>query len=193
MAGTLPGSALTWPDVLRMWHELDVPEGWRPEISPEGIVMTPPPSGVHNLVADAVHGDLRKQAPKALGVFQTLGVAVPSIGGIFIPDLCVVARNQVPTGAEPVAAEHVLLAVEITSPSNARHDRKRKKWAYAHGPVALYLLIDAFDEDGPSISLFSNPVDGAYRDAIRTAFGQTVKLPPPLELELDTSAFPADG
>jgi Uma2 family endonuclease len=193
MAGTLPDSALTWPDVLRMWHELDVPEGWRPEISPEGIVMTPPPSGLHNLIGAVVNRALVAATGDHLEIFQTLGVAVPSIGGIFIPDLCVVARHQVPPGSDPVAAEHVVLAVEITSPSNARHDRKRKKWAYAHGPVAHYLLIDAFDEDGPSISLFSNPVDGAYRDAIRTAFGQTVKLPPPLELELDTSTFPADG
>src|SRR5437868_2575112 len=52
MPGLLADSGLTWADVLRTWNELTVPEGWRPEITPGGIVMTPPPSGAHNLIAD---------------------------------------------------------------------------------------------------------------------------------------------
>ncbi len=189
MTITLGDSGLTWADVLRMWNELDVPEGWRPEITPEGIVMTPPPSGLHNLIAGTVNRALVAAAGDDLEVFQTLGVAVPSIGGVFVPDFCVVARSEVPLGSDPVDAGHVVLAVEITSRGNARHDRKRKRWAYAHGPVEQYLLIDAHDEDGPTISLFSNPADGGYRNAVRTSFGQKVLLGEPVPAVIDSSLF----
>jgi Uma2 family endonuclease len=190
MTTMLADSGLTWADVLRTWSELEVPEGWRPEITPRGIVMTPPPSGAHNLTAETIHGALKVAVEDSLGVFQTLGVGIPSIGGIFIPDLCVVAREHVPDGTEPVASEYVVLAVEITSRYNAAHDRKRKRWAYAHGAIDQYLLIDAFDEDGPTVSLFSNPAEGVYRNAVRMAFGQIISLAAPVKVDLDSRLFP---
>jgi Uma2 family endonuclease len=190
MIDLLADSGLTWADVLRTWNELTVPEGWRPEITPGGIVMTPPPSGAHNLIADNVHRAVVSVADEALAVFQTLGVAVPSIGGVFVPDLCVAVRAEVPFDTEPVGSEHVVLAVEITSRSNARHDRKRKKWAYAHGGIAQYLLIDAYDEDGPALLLFSNPADGVYRNAVRTPFGQKITLDEPVPAVIDSGLFP---
>jgi hypothetical protein len=33
----------TWESLLRIWRDLDVPEGWRPELTAEGIIVTPPP------------------------------------------------------------------------------------------------------------------------------------------------------
>ena len=63
------------------------------------------------------------------------------IGGIEMPDFCVAPRAEIPHNADPVPAERVLLAVEITAKSTARHDRSKKKWAYAHGSIPLYLLI----------------------------------------------------
>jgi Uma2 family endonuclease len=186
----LADSGLTWADVLRTWSELEVPEGWRPEITPGGITMTPPPSGEHNLIVESSHHILRAALDGDFGVFQSQGVGVASTGGIFIPDLCVVAREHIPRGTEPVNSEHVVLAVEVTSRSNARHDRKRKRWAYAHGGIAQYLLIDAYDEHGPTISLFSNPVDGDYRNMVRSAFGQIITLAAPVKADLDSGLFP---
>ena len=188
----LEDSGLTWAYVLRIWNELDVPEGWRPEITPEGIVISPPPSGTHNRIAGKMDRVLvTGMADDRLEVFQTQGVAIQSVGGVFIPDLCVVAGEHVPPGSDPVAAQHVLLAVEITSRSNAERDRKRKKWAYAHGPIAQYLLIDAFDEDGPMLTLFSNPQDGIYRNSTQVPFGHSLKLAPPVEVVVDGSVFPS--
>ncbi len=191
MGSTLADAGLPWAYVLRTWKALDVPEGWRPEITPEGIVMSPPPSNSHNLIADTVDDALRSAIDRSFAVFQTLGVAVLPISGIFIPDLCVVPRAAVPPGSEPVDARHVLVAVEIASKGNAEHDRKRKKWAYAHGPIAQYLLIDAFDDDGPMLSLFSNPVDGVYRNTVRVAFGEALKLADPVPAVVDSAQFPS--
>ena len=117
-------------------------------------------------------------------------MAIQSIGGIFIPDLCVVIRAQVPLGSEPVDSEFVALAVEITSPNNASHDRKRKKWAYAHGGVAQYLLVDAYDDDGPCVWVFSQPDGGTYRSAVRAPFGKMVTLADPVAVEIDSGQFP---
>lgn len=82
------------------------------------------------------------------------------------------------------------MAVEITSSGNARHDRTKKLWAYAHAPVPLYLLIDRFDEHGPTVTLFSEPVNGAYQVSVRTSFGKRVTLPEPFDVELATEGFP---
>ncbi|MFD4142930.1 MULTISPECIES: hypothetical protein [unclassified Streptomyces] len=53
-----------------------------------------------------------------------------------------------------------------------------------------YLLIDRFDEHGPTATLFTQPQNGAYKHAERVPFGDQVKLPEPFDAVLDTSAFP---
>jgi Uma2 family endonuclease len=61
---------------------------------------------------------------------------------------------------------------------------------YAHAPVPLYLLIDRYDEDGPAVTLSSDPLDGHYQRTMRVPFGESVELPEPIGLTLDTSDFP---
>ncbi|MFD7625759.1 hypothetical protein ACFV7Q_06860 [Streptomyces sp. NPDC059851] len=66
-----------------------------------------------------------------------------------------------------------------------------KLWAYAHAPVPVRLLIDGFDQHGPTSTLFTGPQNGAYRHADRVAFGEELELPQPFALTLDTAGFPA--
>lgn len=189
MSTAFADSALTWDYLLHTWRDLEVPEGWRPELTVEGIHMTPPPGGQHNLVADVINEALVRSRPEGCGIFQTQGVGIRQIGGIYVPDFCVAPRAVIPPGSDPVPAEHVLLAVEITSRGNADHDRKKKRWAYAHGPIPQYLLVDAFDEDGPAVSLFSDPVKGVYSRFVRFPFGEPIKIGEPFGVELDTTTF----
>lgn len=182
-------SPMTWDDILRTWRELEVPEGWRPELTVEGISMTPPPGGTHNLIAASINRQLLPAVPDGCDVFQTLGVGVRQAGGIYVPDVCVVPRAAVPPGPDPVHSADVLIAVEITSPGNAEHDRKKKKWAYAHGDIPCYLLIDPYDEDGASASLFTQPIGGVYSTTNRTAFGRSVVLNEPFGVDLSTAEF----
>ncbi|GAA4662149.1 Uma2 family endonuclease [Amycolatopsis dongchuanensis] len=189
MSTAVVDSALSWDYLLDTWRELEVPEGWRPELTVEGIHMTPPPGGTHNLIADLVHEALIAKRPEGCGIFQTQGVGIRQIGGIYVPDFCVAPREAIPHGSDPVPAEHVLLAVEITSRSTARHDRSKKKWAYAHGPIPLYLLIDPLDEDGPAVSLFSHPVKGVYSRFHRVPFGEPITIGAPFDVVLDTARF----
>lgn len=186
-ATTFYGSG--WESLLHAWRELDVPEGWRAEIDSGGITMTPPPSDRHNDIADVLHRALVRAVPESWGIYQTRGIAIVATGNLYIPDLLVLPRDAPKDEDRPVSAEHARLVVEITSKSSADHDRLAKRWAYANGPVPLYLLVDAFDAMGPHATLFSDPASGEYRHSVRTPFGDRLAIPAPFDLALDTTAF----
>lgn len=176
---------------LRAWREMDVPEGWHAEvIYPGSITVTPPPSPAHNLIAGRVHQALVQVLPAGAGVYQTLGVRVEALDRAYIPDLVVVGEAALREAASEISAEDVLLAAEITSRDNADHDRKAKRWGYAHGQVPLYLLIDPWAKPEPTATVFSEPAQGDYRRRLQVPFGECLPISAPFELELDTSAFP---
>ncbi|NIH86888.1 Uma2 family endonuclease [Amycolatopsis granulosa] len=127
MSSAVTSYGWEWEALLRTWQELDVPEGWRAEITEGGVTMTPPPGNGHNKIANKAH--------------------------------------------------------------RARTDRVEKLWAYAKAPVPLYLLIEHYREPKPSVTLFTDPVDGHYRRSEQVAFGEQIRLPAPFGLVLDTAAF----
>lgn len=183
----------TWDYLVRTWQELEVPEGWRAEIDEGSITLVPPPSLRHNMIAVDVQRALYRCLPEGQDVFQTLGVHIAPLDKLYVPDLVVIERALV-TAAEEEAAASVdaadaLLIVEVTSKSNARDDRTKKLWAYAHAPVPLYLLIDRWHEGGPTATLFSDPSGGVYQSSVQVPFGKPVELPEPFGIELDTSVF----
>ncbi|MGP4019449.1 Uma2 family endonuclease [Saccharopolyspora sp. 5N708] len=182
----------TWDELVQVWEHLDLPNrAWRAEIIEESIVMTPPPGHGHNLIANQVHRALSREIPDEWAIFQTSGVAIPLRSSLFIPDVVVIPLDVMPTDDDPtpIAAGQALLAVEITSKSNAERDRKTKLWNYAHAGVPLYLLIDRFAADGPSVLLYSEPLDGRYRRLHRVPFGDPIELPEPFDFTLETKEF----
>ncbi|WP_060884101.1 Uma2 family endonuclease [Streptomyces caniscabiei] len=81
----------------------------------------------------------------------------------------------------------VLMVVEITSydPDTGRRDRHDKPAAYGQSGIPLYLLID---RDSCTLTVHSgpDPLVGGYRHARIAKFGETVSLPGPVGIELDT-------
>ncbi|MCI2422591.1 Uma2 family endonuclease [Saccharopolyspora sp. K220] len=192
MTAALAFERSTWDELVQIWQHLDLPnKAWRAEIIEESIVMTPPPGHGHNWIANRVHRVLAREVPDEWGIFQTSGVAIPLRSSLFIPDVVVIPLDAMPTDDDPtpIPAGCALLAVEITSKSNAERDRKTKLWSYAHAGVPLYLLIDRFAGDGPSVLLYSEPLDGHYRRLHRVPFGDPIELPEPFGLTLDTKEF----
>ncbi|OEJ39624.1 restriction endonuclease [Streptomyces agglomeratus] len=183
-----------WDYLLQVWRELDVPEGWRAEIDGGQIVLVPPPHAHHNGIAAKVQRTLYRDLSEELEVYQTLGVHIAPLDKLYVPDLVVMPTALIaamdPDTSDPVDASEALLVVEITSKGNAEDDRTKKLWAYAHAPVPAYLLIDRFDEHGPTTTLFTEPQNGAYKHSERAAFGEQVRLPEPFGGLLDTGAFP---
>ncbi|MFF0535359.1 Uma2 family endonuclease [Streptomyces coelicoflavus] len=86
--------------------------------------------------------------------------------------------------ADPAGA---LMVVEVTSydSDTDRRDRHEKPAVYGQAGIPLYLLID---RDICTITVHSGPDRqvGGYRDARVTKFGETLVLPDPVGIELDT-------
>ncbi|MFD3619927.1 Uma2 family endonuclease [Streptomyces sp. NPDC058676] len=180
-----------WEELVRIWQETDAPEGCKVEII-EGIVTVAPPSpNAHNDIADLVQRSLYEVIPKDWGIYQTLGTAVPSRIGLYIPDLAVAPRQVL--RAEKgcyIPADAAELVVEITSKSNASNDRIKKAAGYAQAGVPLYLLIDNWAPGGPTITLYGEAHGDIYRVLRAGKFGASIPLPKPFDLDLDTSDFP---
>jgi Uma2 family endonuclease len=180
-----------WERMLQTWRELDVPEGWRAEILEGGITLTPGPGHGHNKISDRVHRALVGALGFEWIISQATDVAIPELLRLYRPDFTVFATTVIdrdPDGGE-LGVENAELVVEIVSRSNARTDRVEKLWAFGQAGVPLYLLIDRFDADGPSVTLYSDPADGHYRQIHKVPFGKPVELPEPIGLTLETSDF----
>ncbi|WP_066945963.1 Uma2 family endonuclease [Streptomyces lushanensis] len=181
-----------WDDLVRLWEETDAPEGSKVEII-EGIVtVSPSPANKHNKIAAKVQRSLYRVLPEDWNVCQTLGVAVPSRLGLYIPDLVVVADTALDEPGNFVPATAAELVVEITSKSNASHDRITKTASYAQAGIPLYLLIDAWAPGGPTVTLYGEPTGDVYRVHQAVKFGEDIVLPDPFGLTIETAAFPVD-
>jgi len=176
--------------VRALWEELDIPHGWRAEILEGNIFAAPPPANIDNTVASLLHRTLVRSVPDEWHIHQTQAIELGATGDIYIPDLVVYPHEKMPADGTTAPAEHALLVVEITSPSNADHDRKRKLWGYAHAPVPHYLFVDRHAKGGPHVTLYSKPEVGVYQSMVRVRYGETITLPEPFDLKIDTGTFP---
>ncbi len=181
----------TTTDLVTAWRELNIPQGWRSEIIQERIVVTPLPDQWHNLAASRlIKGLVRLMPDDRWELCTSLGVSVPSLDELYVPDLAVVPPEAMTSDQASVAGERVLLVAEITSKGTADTDRKTKMRGYAHAGVPLFLLIDRFAEEAPTVFLHSEPSpSGFYRHTHRVPFGEQIKLPEPFGLSLDTVEF----
>ncbi|MCX4846273.1 Uma2 family endonuclease [Streptomyces sp. NBC_00893] len=184
-----------WDYMLRIWRELDVPEGWRAEIDEWRMVLVPPPHAHHNGIAAKVQRRLYRNLPDDLEIYQTLGVHVAPLDRLYVPDLVVMPSELIdaadPEINDPMDAADALLIVEVTSKGNARDDRTKKYRAYARAGVPMYLLIDRFDTRGAMATLFTEPnEDGTYKHSDPVPFGKPLALPEPFGTTLLTDEFP---
>lgn len=178
-----------WPALPRTWQELDLPDGWKAEIADGGIALTPPPGYEHNDIANVVHKALARGLPDEWGIQQTLGLQIAGEKRPYFPDIVVIPCDAPREFETRALSRHALPAVEITSKEKAAVDRTAKKSAYARGGVDVYLLIDGWEEPWPCVTVYSEPGNGEYRRSTTRPFGETIHLPKPIDLELDTSRF----
>jgi Uma2 family endonuclease len=82
----------------------------------------------------------------------------------------------------------IIMAAEVVSEATLDDDRQVKRRVYARGGVPVYLLIDPLD-DPPSVTVFSDAGGGVYGAMSRVVMGDPIRLPQPIDLELDTSIF----
>ncbi|WP_243725672.1 Uma2 family endonuclease [Actinomadura rubrisoli] len=201
------------PDTAyNMWTrgELDdfihAPEGHRVEIIGGKVVVSPPPAFEHNaIVGDISYALAHAHAARPDFTWRTdqgTGLSLVGIGEGFIPDLMVleqeVYRAARRSRVKTLVPDQVELVVEVTSSGNAGNDRRpaerrhaNNKWnGYAAAEVPYYLLIDRSPKVTRSI-LYSIPDQGsaAYLHEDSWAFGETVQLPEPFGVEIDTAEW----
>lgn len=180
-----------WEEALRVWERTNAPEGCKVEII-EGIVtVAPPPESDHNDTADELQRLLYTVIPRDWGIYQTQGLTVPGRHGLFVPDLAVIPKKLLPRPRERRTADAAQLIVEITSRSNANHDRIEKLNGYAAAGVPLYLLLDPWHSGKPTATLYGEPAGGLYRVLETVKYGDEMHLPAPFEVTIDTALFPA--
>ncbi|KMS84218.1 MULTISPECIES: Uma2 family endonuclease [Streptomyces] len=181
-----------WDDLVRYWEEMEWPEGSKVEIIEGIITVSPAPAFRHNVIAARIQRRLYSVIPEDWEIFQTLAIAVPSRLGMLIPDLVVAPVPEHTESDSHIPAALAELVVEVTSRSNAGHDRVGKPAAYATAGIPLYLLVDRWAPGGPTATLYGEPKGDVYRVLKAVKFGDLIELPEPFGLTIDTSEFPVD-
>ncbi|MFJ3778673.1 Uma2 family endonuclease [Streptomyces sp. NPDC090075] len=103
------------------------------------------------------------------------------------PDAVLAPEAHFAGHGEWAAPDGALMVVQVTSydSDTDRRDRHEKPTAYGQAGIPLYVLID---RDSCTVMVHSNPDRqvGGYRDIRTSKFGETVALPDPIGIELDT-------
>ncbi|WP_380170758.1 Uma2 family endonuclease [Kineococcus sp. DHX-1] len=164
MAAELSGDAVSL--LHREWVFEDLlalpDDGYRYEILDGQLIVTPPPSVLHQDVIDNLQPPLLGRVPEEWRLKTGVGVRMPRLGPerYVIPDLLAASGPRPERYYEP---EAVRLVVEVASASTELRDAGSKKALYeAHG-VPTYLLVDPAARTLIAWEL----AGGAYRTAWR--------------------------
>lgn len=192
---------------------LRLPEGSRAEIIEGDIVVSPAARYAHNRIAARIVTafGVASAADPAFRweAVPNTGVGEPESRG-WIPDVAIVDKARSDEVAEAglviIGPSDMTMAIEVTSPSNADHDREpgpqhrqkngnriKTKWAdYAAAGVEFYLLVDCDPRVSRAI-LYSgpNPSASRYEAAIAWDLGAPIVLPEPFGLTVDTADWKA--
>ena len=150
------------PDQSRFWTDaeylaLDQTDS-RFELIDGRLFVTPPATNAHDDIAVLIRNAIQAPARAAAGLrtFPTPELRLKR-GSYVVPDLAV---GRFRYDARTNDAADAVLVVEVTSPSNANHDRKRKKRLYAEAGIPWYLLVEPDFADYASVTLYLYRLDG---------------------------------
>ncbi|MET9963116.1 Uma2 family endonuclease [Streptomyces sp. NPDC006326] len=152
----------------------------------EGVLNHVTPSWDHENAAEEIRDQIKPRVRELGCVTGSGNLDLPGSANWYVPDLAV-APKEPAKGGGALLPDQTLLIVEVTSESDAETDRVVKRKRYAEYGAPLYLLVDRLDK---TVTLFSGPgrlgyteVDGPH------PFGETVRLPEPFGIDLDTSGL----
>lgn len=192
-------SSGTWPHprprpghLREAAEKIEEATGLRVQIVGGKLVMSPTPRGKHAGVVKRVRRQLEAAAlPEGLDVYEVSSIALPEDPDDYVtPDLIVLPVEWEEDDDWLAAPEDAALAVEVISQSEkSREIRDKADW-YAVARVPVLLVIDP--RNG-TWALHTRPDKGAYQDVLPGKFGESVRLPEPLDIEVSTDGFPLYG
>ncbi|WP_394432133.1 Uma2 family endonuclease [Streptomyces sp. SGAir0957] len=190
---TMPDTGIEYPahdtqmseldkTLWQAWKAMELPEGYHAEII-EGAIDVSPTGGVsHAQVANRVRRALDRHladgdhaAHQDINVIHRLKTWIPDV---------VVGPEDLESYADEyglgVDAKAVALVVEVVSPGkhNQDRDRLRKRREYARAGIAVYVLVDDYD-DGGTVTVLTAPRPGTADWAVvhRAPYGTDVVIP----------------
>ena len=156
-------------------------DGQRYEIIDGSLLVSPPPTVLHQAIADRLHRLLRAAAGPAFEVLE--GVGVQLANGVLIPDVLVAHTAAVWSGRSLLVPADLLLAVEVVSPSSATTDRVTKLTLYAAAGIPAYWRVELEGAEAPSIVTYRLS-GAAYVEQATASADDVVSLDWPLVVEL---------
>jgi Uma2 family endonuclease len=174
---------------LGEWDALELDEARRWELVEGGIVITPRPRPLHQVVSRNLSQLIRENLPASLVVLQEVEITVearfpPTVRD---PDLIVVNRSVVDRNPVRVDPLDVVLLVEIVSPGSRRTDRVMKAYEYAKAGIEHYWIVD-LDAD-PDERFLAHVLREETYQRIGALVGDRVRTEEPLVLEFTLDAL----
>ncbi|MCX4800998.1 Uma2 family endonuclease [Streptomyces sp. NBC_01214] len=164
------------------WKAMELPEGHHAEIIEGSIEVSPTGRYSHGRIANELRDRLVVFAAKsAFAARQDINVIHKRKA--WIPDLFIApadAEEHVTEDGLGIDASAVGLIVEVVSAGgeSISRDRTRKRSAYAHAGIPVYVLIDDYDENGiVTVLTVPEPGKDVYRNELRAAYGTAVTIP----------------
>ncbi|GAA4505232.1 Uma2 family endonuclease [Nonomuraea ferruginea] len=106
------------------------------------------------------------------------------------PDFVLAPHDCPRWGERELRSSGLIMVAEVVSTGSAIRDREEKPPLYATGGIPIYLLIDLVAKT-PSVTVYSEIGDSGYLARATVPIGTPLRLPAPIDLELDTSIFKA--
>lgn len=139
-------------------------DGHRRELLDGTLIMSPSPSGAHQIIAGLLMATLREGCPDTFEVTQGVEIRF-SRQRSFIPDVLAVTEAAAARRTSKYEPHEVVLAVEVVSPGSQSMDRVMKPALYAQAGIPFYWRVEV--EDG-------NVVVYTYRiDAVHEVYQET--------------------
>lgn len=139
---------MAMPILKRDWTVADLAglpdDGNRYEVLDGILYVTPSPSADHQTAVQALHrllADYLDREPTGF-VFVAPGDVTFSPRRLVQPDLFVVPLQEGRRPRRFADVKHLLLAVEVLSPSTSRADRVAKRTVYREEGVEVYWVVD---------------------------------------------------
>ncbi|MET7480942.1 Uma2 family endonuclease [Streptomyces sp. NPDC005648] len=172
-------------------EKIEEATGLRVQVLGGKLVMSPTPRGKHAKVVHLLEDMVRPKLPAELVAVEMASVEMPDELDDFVtPDLVVCPGAFLDSDDWLLDPRDVEVAVEVISQSEkAREIRDQADW-YAVAGVAVLLVVDP--RKG-TWALHTRPGNGAYQDVLSGKFGESVRLPEPLGIDVDTAGFPVYG
>ncbi|MFC0862503.1 Uma2 family endonuclease [Sphaerimonospora cavernae] len=171
--------------LLRYYRDVcDLLPNARVEIINGRIVVSDVPTGEHNdIISRLILQIVALVATRDWSLWTNIKLFLGPQVDRYIPDLAIVPPDRRMWGEDEVYGDSTLLVVEAVSRSSINDDHLVKPKNCAIAGVPLYLVIDPLEG---RVRLLSHPSEAGYTREVTVKFGDSLELPEPWDLTIDT-------